>query len=275
MTQTLRWGYLPLADSIATLLCCQAMETQGQPCQLIKFANNHLLLEAWKQGEIDGGVSSAVFLPELAADNRRGKILGAASREGVTIFASKPGKFKKLSKLEGAVISIPAKLTVHGALLYKELQKQGLEWGQEVMIKYLPPVEGFKALAEGTVDLVPALEPLASRIEAEGKFLAAAHSRELWPRHLSFITIISTEKLSQEPTLEISWKTSYKEALKQLSCDYQRVAAEMTPLLGCDPQSLQRVLRPDKPKILYDELVISEKEKKEWQTLVAVMKGLI
>lgn len=270
--QPLRWGYLPLADSLAALLCCKLMTQEGILWEPVKFANNHLLLEALRKGEIDGGISSAVFLPELAQD-RQMKILGAASREGVTIFASRGGKYQDLSDLKGATVSLPAKLTVHGALLYKLLTRQGLTWGQEVKIKILSPPEGFKALAQREVDLVPALEPLASRMEAEENFTAVAHSRDFWPRHLSFIALISTQSLSQNPHLEEKWGEAYQKAGELLSGNYQEVAQETAPLLGSDVPSLLRVLPPDKPKILYEERVIKEAEKREWHTLVERLKA--
>lgn len=248
------------------------MEAPEQPWELVKFANNHLLLEAWKRGEIDGGISSAIFLPELAADKTKLKILGAASREGITVFASRKGKFKDLSNLKGATVSIPAQLTVHGALLYKVLARQGLKGGSEVAIKTFPPAQGFKALAEGAVDLVLVMEPLASRIAAEGKFAAVAHSRDLWPQHLSFISFISSAKISENPSLEAKWGESYHKSLKRLSTDYQGVAQEMASRLGCDPQNLLGVLQSPLTKILYDRVAISEEEKKEWSRLIAALK---
>lgn len=268
----LRWGYLPLADSIATLLCCQEITKEGIPGEAVKFANNHLLLEAFRRGEIDGGVSSAVFLPDLEKDEQI-NILGAASREGVTVFAAKGGKFKDASNWRGAIISLPAKMTVHGALLYKTLQKQGLEWG-EVNVKYLSPGEGFKALAEGAVDLVPALEPLASRIEAEEKFLPAAYSRHLWPRHLSFLSFISSDRIRQNPELMIKWEESFEKAVRRISSDYKGVAEAAALLLGSDASQLQKVLQPLKPKILYDGAEVPAEEKKEWSGLISGLKKL-
>jgi ABC-type nitrate/sulfonate/bicarbonate transport system substrate-binding protein len=270
----LRWGYLPLADSIASLLCCQEMTRAGLPWEPVKFANNHLLLEALQKGEVDGGISSAVFLPPLEKNDKRVKIVGAASREGVTVFAAPEGKFKDLSQLKGATVSIPAKLTVHGALWYKIIQSQGLLWEKDVTVKYLPPAEGFKALAAGEVDLVLALEPLASRIEAEGKFLAVASSRELWPRHLSFIALISAEKVAQNPGVMTKWDENYKKVLSRLALDYQGVAELTAPLLGGDAAPLQRVLQPGGPKILFSEAAINMEEKKEWQKLVTALQAL-
>ena len=274
MTQTpLRFGYLPLADSIATLLCCGEMTKEGFPWEPVKFANNHLLLEAFKKGEIDGGISSAVFLPELEQD-RGVKIMGAASREGVRLFASQEGKLKEAFKLKGAVVALPAKMTVHGALLYKVLQRQRLTWGQEVTVKYLPPAEGFKALAEGAVDLVLALEPLASRIEAEGKFSVWSSSPELWPGHLSFVALISVEKIKQNPWLENKWRESYANALGKPTMDYQAVAQETAPRLGVEAALLQRTLQPPL-RIRYDQAALGPEESKEWRELVEALKSLV
>jgi NitT/TauT family transport system substrate-binding protein len=126
------------------------------------------------------------------------KIVYLGHRYGSAVVVQKNGPVKSFADLKGKVVAIPSRFSDERLILFRALEKNGMEASDLRMVEMAPPdVAG--ALAAGAIDAFSMGEPYPSQAEMGGFGRVLFHAREYWPDYISCVLVVRDDVIESKP----------------------------------------------------------------------------
>ena len=157
-----------------------------------KYTNFPTIAEEFKSGKLKASFILAPLAMQLRRQGTPIKIVHLGHRDGTTIIVPKDSTAKTLADLKGKKIAIPHRYSNQRILLFREMDKLGMQEGDLQMIE-IPPPEHAAALQTGQVDAYIIGEPGAGKAEMEGFGRVLAFTKDLWPNFISCVLAVNED----------------------------------------------------------------------------------
>lgn len=126
------------------------------------------------------------------------KIVYLGHRYGSAFVVKKDGPVKSPADLRGKTIAIPSRFSDERLIVYKVLDKYGIDPKEVKMVEMSPPdVAG--ALAVDAIDGFSMGEPFPSQAEMGGFGRVLFHAREHWPDYMSCVLVVRQDVIDRNP----------------------------------------------------------------------------
>jgi NitT/TauT family transport system substrate-binding protein len=126
------------------------------------------------------------------------KIVYLGHRYGSAFVVQKDGPIKTPADLRGKTIAIPSRFSDERLIVFKVLEKYGIDPKEVKMVEMAPPdVAG--ALAVGAIDAFSMGEPFPSQAEMGGFGRVLFHAREHWPDYMSCVVVVREDVIERNP----------------------------------------------------------------------------
>ena len=126
------------------------------------------------------------------------KIVYLGHRYGSAFVVQKDGPIKSPADLRGKTIAIPSRFSDERLMVFKVLEKYGIDPKEVKMVEMAPPdVAG--ALAVSAIDAFSMGEPFPSQAEMGGFGRVLFHAREHWPDYMSCVVVVREDVIERNP----------------------------------------------------------------------------
>lgn len=126
------------------------------------------------------------------------KIVYLGHRYGSAVVVQKNGPVKSFADLKGRVVAIPSRYSDERLILFRALEKNGMQPEDIRMVEMAPPdVAG--ALAAKAIDAFSMGEPFPSQAEMGGYGRVLFHAREYWPDYISCVLVVRDDAIANKP----------------------------------------------------------------------------
>ena len=126
------------------------------------------------------------------------KIVYLGHRDGSEIVVRKSSTATSLADLRGKTFAIPSRYSNQNLVLQKLLEDQGVALS-DIEIVELPPPQMPSALAGGSIDAYFIGEPFAARAELDGTGRVLYYAKDIWPRFISCVLVVSETLIAERP----------------------------------------------------------------------------
>lgn len=126
------------------------------------------------------------------------KIVYLGHRYGSAFVVQKDGPIETPADLRGKTIAIPSRFSDERLIVFKVLEKYGIDPKEVNMVEMAPPdVAG--ALAVKAIDAFSMGEPFPSQAEMGGFGRVLFHAREHWPDYMSCVLVVREDMIERNP----------------------------------------------------------------------------
>lgn len=126
------------------------------------------------------------------------KIVYLGHRYGSAFVVQNDGPIKSPADLRGKTIAIPSRFSDERLIVFKVLDKFGIDPKEVKMVEMAPPdVAG--ALAVKAIDAFSMGEPFPSQAEMGGFGRVLFHAREYWPDYMSCVLVVREDMITKNP----------------------------------------------------------------------------
>src|SRR5688572_18584973 len=154
--------------------------------------------EALMSNRMQAGFMVAPMAIALRAQGVPIKIVYLGHRYGSAVVVHKDGPIKSFADLKGKVVAIPSRFSDERLILFRAMEKHGMDAKDIRMVEMAPPdVAG--ALAAKAVDAFSMGEPYPSQAEMAGFGRVLFHAREYWPDYTSCVLVVRQDVIDTKP----------------------------------------------------------------------------
>ena len=154
--------------------------------------------EALMSNRMQAGFMVAPMAIALRAQGVPIKIVYLGHRYGSAVVVQKDGPVKTFEDLRGKTIAIPSRFSDERLILFRAMEKHGMDPGDLRMVEMAPPdVAG--ALAAKAIDAFSMGEPYPSQAEMIGFGRVLFHAREYWPDYISCVLVVRQDVIDTKP----------------------------------------------------------------------------
>ncbi len=155
--------------------------------------------EALIADKMQAGFMVAPMAIALRAQGVPIRIVYLGHRYGSAVVVRKGGGVRTFQDLRGKTVAIPSRFSDERLILFRALEKNGMDASQIRMVEMAPPdVAG--ALAAGAIDAFSMGEPYPSQAEMSGFGTILFHAREYWPDYISCVLVVRDDVIASNPT---------------------------------------------------------------------------
>jgi NitT/TauT family transport system substrate-binding protein len=154
--------------------------------------------EALMSNRMQAGFMVAPMAIALRAQGVPIKIVYLGHRYGSAVVVHKDGPIKSFADLKGKVVAIPSRFSDERLILFRAMEKHGMDAKDIRMVEMAPPdVAG--ALAAKAVDAFSMGEPYPSQAEMAGFGRVLFNAREYWPDYTSCVLVVRQDVIDTKP----------------------------------------------------------------------------
>jgi len=209
---TLRAGYIPILDH-AVLMVSHANDnnhfkkTDVIP-KLFKFWRS--MAGALRAGKIDAAFLLCPFAMDMFHKGAGIKSVLTAHRNGSAITVGNNTKISSPRDLAGKRIAVPARISIHSAMLDRYLRQEGLSL-KDVETRVIAPSNMIRALQAEYIDAFIVAEPFCAKAENTGIGRTLIFSNKIFPDHICCVVAVRNEVLRENPEGIREWIGSLKQ----------------------------------------------------------------
>jgi NitT/TauT family transport system substrate-binding protein len=154
--------------------------------------------EALMSNRMQAGFMVAPMAIALRAQGVPLKIVYLGHRYGSAVVVHKEGGVRSFADLRGKTIAIPSRFSDERLILFRAMQKHGIDPSEVKLVEMAPPdVAG--ALAARAIDAFSMGEPYPSQAEMGGFGRVLFHAREYWPDYISCVLVVRQDVIDNRP----------------------------------------------------------------------------
>jgi NitT/TauT family transport system substrate-binding protein len=154
--------------------------------------------EALIADKMQAGFMVAPMAIALRAQGVPIRIVYLGHRYGSAVVVRKDGGVRTFQDLRGKTIAIPSRFSDERLIVFRALEKNGMDASELKMVEMAPPdVAG--ALAAGAIDAFSMGEPYPSQAEMGGFGRVLFNAREYWPDYISCVLVVREDVIEQYP----------------------------------------------------------------------------
>lgn len=258
--KTLDVGYLP----VTCHLTCPVTDfaTSRNPNYRFvsqRFTDFPSMAEAFKAGRLKAAFFIAPMAMKLREQEGKAKIVYLGHRDGSTVIVRKDSKAQSLRDLRGKKFGIPSRYSNQYLVIRKIMKDQGID-PQEITFLEIPPPEMPSSLANNSIDAYFIGEPHAAKAEVSGIGRVLYHAKDIWPRFISCVLIVSQDLIDSEPDLVTELVSGIAESGEWAETHRLEAAKLAAPYYRQDQKLLEFVLTSPKDRVSYRQLTPTEEE---------------
>jgi NitT/TauT family transport system substrate-binding protein len=199
--ETLAVGFLP----VTCHLTCPVTDYASKTSRTARFESQRFtdfptIVETLKSGRLEATFMIAPLAMKLREQGLPVKITYLGHRDGSTVIVRKHLQARSLRDLAGRTFAIPSKYSNQYLVIRKLMQDEGLA-AADLHFVELPPPDMPGALASGAIDAYFVGEPHAARAELDGTGRVLYHAKDIWPRFISCVLVVTERLVETRPAL--------------------------------------------------------------------------
>jgi NitT/TauT family transport system substrate-binding protein len=267
-------GFLP----VTCHLTCPVTDFATQTSRDYRFISHRFtdfptMAEAFKAGRLKAAFFIAPMAMKLREQGIRAKIVYLGHRDGSTVMVQKNSAIHGLKDLVGKNFAIPSRYSNQYLVIRKLMQDQGLAPNSINFVEIAPP-EMPSALANNSIAAYFVGEPHAAKTEMNGVGRVLYHAKDIWPKFISCVLIVSEDLMKDNPDIVRHLVKSIADSGEWAETHREEAAARAAPYFRQDEKLLRYVLTTPKDRVSYRMLI---PEDKDLQTIydMAIEAGLL
>jgi NitT/TauT family transport system substrate-binding protein len=258
--ETLTVGYLPVTCHLTCPVTDFASKTSRRArFESQRFTDFPTVVETVKSGRLDATFMIAPLAMKLKEQGVPIKIAYLGHRDGSTVMVRTDSGITSLKQLEGRVFAIPSKYSNQHLVIRKLMKDQGVDY-TKVRFVELPPPDMPGALASRAIDSYFIGEPHAGRAELDGTGRVLYHAKDIWPRFISCVLVITDKLIQEKPALVRDLVRGIAESGEWAETHRLDAARLVSPYFRQDERLLRHVLTQPPDRVSYRQLTPKDDE---------------
>jgi NitT/TauT family transport system substrate-binding protein len=199
--ETLAVGFLPVTCHLTCPVTDYASKTsRSARFESQRFTDFPTMVETVKSGRLQATFMIAPLAMKLREQGLRVKIAYLGHRDGSTVMVRKDLAVKTLKDLAGRTFAIPSKYSNQNLVIRKLMKDEGVD-PADIRFVEMPPPDMPGALASKAIDAYFVGEPHAARAELDGSGRVLYHAKDIWPRFISCVLVVTEDLIEARPSL--------------------------------------------------------------------------
>ena len=251
---TLAVGFLP----VTCHLTCPVTDYASRTSSATRFASQRFtdfptVVETLKSGRIQATFMIAPLAMKLREQGVRVKIAYLGHRDGSTVMVRKDLPARTLKDLAGRTFAIPSKYSNQNLVIRKLMQDEGID-PASIRFVEMPPPDMPGALASKAIDAYFIGEPHAARAELDGSGRVLYHAKDIWPRFISCVLVVTEELIEEKPQVVRDLVRGIAESGEWAERNRVQAAALVAPYFRQDEALIRYVLTQPPDRVSYRSL---------------------
>jgi len=258
--ETLAVGFLP----VTCHLTCPVTDYASKTSRTTRFESQRFtdfptVVETVKSGRLDATFMIAPLAMKLREQGLKVKIAYLGHRDGSTVIVRKDLPAKSLHDLKGRVFAIPNKNSNQYLVIRKLMIDEGVDPGDVRFVEMAPP-DMPSALAAHAIDAYFIGEPHAARAELDGTGRVLYHAKDIWPRFISCVLVVTEHLIDQRPAVVRDLVRGIAESGEWAETHRLDAARLAAPYFRQDEKLLRYVLTQPPDRVSYRQLTPTDEE---------------
>jgi NitT/TauT family transport system substrate-binding protein len=258
--ETLTVGFLPVTCHLTCPVTDYASKTsRATRFESQRFTDFPTVVETLKSGRLDATFMIAPLAMKLREQGVKVKIAYLGHRDGSTVMVRKDQPFTSLKDLEGRIFAIPSKYSNQNLVIRKLMKDQGVN-ANAIRFVEMPPPDMPGALASKAIDAYFIGEPHAARAELDGSGRVLYHAKDIWPRFISCVLVITEDLIARRPAVVRDLVRGIAESGEWADGHRLDAARLVAPYFRQDEKLLRYVLTQPPDRVSYRMLTPGDDE---------------
>ncbi len=258
--ESLKVGYLPVTCHLTCPVTAYASETSRMTrFDSQRFTDFPTVVETLKSGRLDATFMIAPLAMKLMEQGVGVKIAYLGHRDGSTVMVRADLPATSLRDLRGRVFAIPSKYSNQNLVIRKLMKDQGVN-PDEIRFVEMPPPDMPGALASKAIDAYFVGEPNAARAELDGTGRVLYHAKDIWPRFISCVLVVTDRLIAERPTVVKDLVRGIAESGEWAETHRVEAAALVAPYFRQDEALIRYVLMQPPDRVSYRMLTPDDVE---------------
>jgi len=258
--ETLAVGFLP----VTCHLTCPVTDYASKTSRTTRFDSQRFtdfptVVETVKSGRLDATFMIAPLAMKLREQGLKVKIAYLGHRDGSTVIVRKDLPAKSLHDLKGRVFAIPMKYSNQYLVIRKLMKDEGVDPADVRFVEMAPP-DMPSALAAHAIDAYFIGEPHAARAELDGTGRVLYHAKDIWPRFISCVLVVTERLIDQRPAVVRDLVRGIAESGEWADTHRLDAARLVAPYFRQDEKLLRYVLTQPPDRVSYRQLTPTDEE---------------
>lgn len=267
-------GYLPVTCHLTCPVTDFATRTSSTTrFESQRFTDFPSMAEAFKAGRLQACFFIAPLAMKLREQGLPVKIAYLGHRDGSTVMVRTDSTAKDLRDLRGKKVGIPSRFSNQYLVITKLMSDLGVR-REEIQFMELPPPEMPGALAVGAIDAYFIGEPHAARAELDGTGRILHHVKDIWPRFISCVLVVSEKLIADQPDVVADLVRGIAESGEWAERNRLAAATLVAPYFRQDERVLRHVLTSPPDRVSYRMLTPTDEELQQIHDM-AVAAGIL
>jgi len=258
--ESLKVGYLPVTCHLTCPVTAYASETSRMTrFDSQRFTDFPTVVETLKSGRLDATFMIAPLAMKLKEQGVGVKIAYLGHRDGSTVMVRADLPATSLRDLRGRVFAIPSKYSNQNLVIRKLMKDQGVN-PADIRFVEMPPSDMPGALASKAIDAYFVGEPNAARAELDGTGRVLYHAKDIWPRFISCVLVVTDRLIAERPTVVKDLVRGIAESGEWAENHRSEAAALVAPYFRQDEALIRYVLMQPPDRVSYRMLTPDDQE---------------
>jgi NitT/TauT family transport system substrate-binding protein len=258
--ETLAVGFLPVTCHLTCPVTDYASKTsQSTRFESQRFTDFPTVVETVKSGRLDATFMIAPLAMKLREQGVNVRIAYLGHRDGSTVMVRKDLPATTLKDLAGRVFAIPSKYSNQYLVIRKLMKDQGVDPAIIRFVEMAPP-DMPGALAAKAIDAYFVGEPHAARAELDGSGRVLYHAKDIWPRFISCVLVVTDRLVAQRPAVVRDLVRGIAESGEWAETHRVDAAKVVSPYFRQDEKLVRYVLTQPKDRVSYRMLTPKDDE---------------
>ncbi len=258
--ETLKVGYLPVTCHLTCPVTAYASETSRMTrFDSQRFTDFPTVVETMKSGRLDATFMIAPLAMKMMEQGVGVKIAYLGHRDGSTVMVRADLPATSLRDLRGRVFAIPSKYSNQNLVIRKLMKDQGVN-PDDIRFVEMPPSDMPGAMASKAIDAYFVGEPNAARAELDGTGRVLYHAKDIWPRFISCVLVVTDRLIAERPTVVKDLVRGIAESGEWAETHRSEAAALVAPYFRQDEALIRYVLMQPPDRVSYRMLTPDDTE---------------
>jgi NitT/TauT family transport system substrate-binding protein len=258
--ETLAVGFLPVTCHLTCPVTDYASKTsRSTRFESQRFTDFPTVVETVKSGRLDATFMIAPLAMKLREQGVNVRIAYLGHRDGSTVMVRKDLPATTLKDLAGRVFAIPSKYSNQYLVIRKLMKDQGVDPATIRFVEMAPP-DMPGALAAKAIDAYFVGEPHAARAELDGSGRVLYHAKDIWPRFISCVLVVTDRLIAQRPAVVRDLVRGIADSGEWAETHRVDAAKVVSPYFRQDEKLVRYVLTQPKDRVSYRMLTPKDDE---------------
>jgi NitT/TauT family transport system substrate-binding protein len=258
--ETLAVGFLP----VTCHLTCPVTDFASKTSRATRFESQRFtdfptIVETLKSGRLQATFMIAPLAMKLREQGVKVKIAYLGHRDGSTVMVRSDLPAKSLKDLEGRSFALPSKYSNQNLVIRKLMADQGVD-PSKIRFVEMPPPDMPGALAAKAIDAYFIGEPHAARAELDGSGKILYHAKDIWPRFISCVLVVTEDLIAQRPAAVRDLVRGIAESGEWAETHRLDAARLVSPYFRQDEKLVRHVLTQPPDRVSYRMLTPEDSE---------------